>query len=100
MCASARAARMQRRTPSGLGAVMLPPPRWPPQFTATPTTSHLKNHPQSPPGAQNARRRVAHRARGPLRGVIVSPAEHAHGIEAGPDVMTRTFRTSAEHALG
>ena len=25
--------RMQRRTPSGFGAVMLPPPRWPPQLT-------------------------------------------------------------------
>jgi hypothetical protein len=31
--ASRIASRMQRRTPSGLGAVMVPPPHWPPALT-------------------------------------------------------------------
>ena len=35
----ASAASTQRRAPSGFGAVMLPPPRWPPQFTWPPRIS-------------------------------------------------------------
>ena len=37
--ASASAPAMQRRTLSGFGAVMLPPPRWPPQLSAPPSSS-------------------------------------------------------------
>ena len=47
MPASSRAARTQRRTPSGLGAVMLPPARCPPQFTAPPSTSARIGAPRS-----------------------------------------------------
>src|SRR5439155_783745 len=42
-----RPARTQRRTPSGLGAVMLPPARCPPQFTAPPSTSARIGAPRS-----------------------------------------------------
>ena len=45
--ASASACRMQRRTPSGLGAVMLPPLRWPPQFTPAPSTSAWMRAPRA-----------------------------------------------------
>src|SRR5262249_40148567 len=45
--ASASASRTQRRTPAGLGAVMLPPPRWPPQLIAYPSTSAWMRAPRS-----------------------------------------------------
>ena len=38
---------MQRRTPSGFGAVMLPPPRCPPQLTAAPSTSARMGAPRA-----------------------------------------------------
>ena len=103
---------MQRATPSGFGAVMLPPPRWPPQLTATPSTSARMRAPRrwalsrlsssSTPGAgagHEAAGGGAQRPRGALGLVVPALREHAHRVEARPDVVARRLDAAAQHAL-
>src|SRR5262245_12884896 len=110
--ASCIAAPMQRRMPSGFGAVMLPPPRWPPQLTAAPRTSAWMRAPRvkarsrlsstSTPAPHEGTKPPAEAliGRGPLRLVVEAAAKYPHGVEARPDVVTRALRPPAQHPFG
>ena len=104
---------MQRRTLSGLGAVMLPPPRWPPQLRAPPSELGVDAGAAPRRGlealeVQDARARAgdeaagagAHRARRLLGLVVEAAREHAHRVEPGPAVVAVALAAAAQHALG
>ena len=105
---------MQRRTLSGLGAVMLPPPRWPPQLRAAAEQlgvdagaaraartrgSRACSTPAPAPGTKPPA--LALIGRDAFSGSSLKPrAQHAHGVEAGPDVVAGALGAAAQHALG